>query len=63
MNPSSSLPPNVPEKLQEWIKRIISHADKEGSTPTVNEKVNGKSCMDAHRDVLHLEAEFQVLLY
>jgi hypothetical protein len=62
MNPSS-LPPNTPEKLQEWIQRIINHTEKEVSTPTVNEKVNGKSCMDAHRDVLHLEAEFQVLFY
>ena len=54
------------ENMQDWIQRILNESSRKlSSTKISNEDVppesgSEKSCMDAHRDILHMEADFQV---
>jgi hypothetical protein len=48
------------ENLQEWIQKILSDASKKEAPKPQAMPPSTKTCMDAHRDVLHLEADFQV---
>jgi hypothetical protein len=47
------------ESLHGWIKELIENKKK---LPSEKKQLEEKGCMEAHTDLLHLEANFQVSL-